>query len=288
MVADILPEEKRQEGFSILRVVANISWIIGPTIGGFVASINFFYLFVIDSIISCLVAFIIFRTLPETKPVTHEQAESESLLQTVGGYLHVLRDAAFMAFMLATILMMIIYQQMYTTLSVYLRDNHNINPKGYGLLMTTSAITVVLFQFWVSRLIKIRPPFLMMALGTLFYMIGFTLFGVFTAYVLFALNIVIITIGEMILVPTSQTLAANFAPEDLRGRYIAVFGLAWAIPATIGPGAAGYIIDNFNPNLLWYLGGLLCAVSALAYYILHLRLSTRHQFASAKKESQPA
>lgn len=79
MVADILPEEKRQEGFSILRVVANISWIIGPTIGGFVASINFFYLFVIDSIISCLVAFIIFRTLPETKPVTHEQAESESL-----------------------------------------------------------------------------------------------------------------------------------------------------------------------------------------------------------------
>ncbi len=184
--------------------------------------------------------------------------------------------------------MMIIYQQMYTTLSVYLRDNHNINPKGYGLLMTTSAITVVLFQFWVSRLIKIRPPFLMMALGTLFYMIGFTLFGVFTAYVLFALNIVIITIGEMILVPTSQTLAANFAPEDLRGRYIAVFGLAWAIPATIGPGAAGYIIDNFNPNLLWYLGGLLCAVSALAYYILHLRLSTRPQFASAKKESQPA
>src|SRR6266540_4236001 len=88
MIADILPEKKRQEGFGILRVVANFSWIIGPTIGGFLATINFFYLFVIDSIISCLVAFIIFRTLPETKPVTHEQAESESLLQTVGGYLH--------------------------------------------------------------------------------------------------------------------------------------------------------------------------------------------------------
>jgi len=287
MVADILPEEKRQEGFSILRVVANLSWIIGPTIGGFVASINFFYLFVIDSIISCLVAFIVFRTLPETKPEAHEQAESESILQTVGGYRHVLRDTVFMAFMVATVLMMIVYQQMYNTLSVYLRDNHNINPQGFGFLMTTSAITVVLFQFWVSRLIKTRPPFLLMAFGTLFYVIGFTLFGVFTAYILFALNIVIITIGETILVPTSQTLAANFAPEGLRGRYMAVFGLAWAIPATIGPAAAGYIIDNFNPNLLWYLGGLLCAVSALAYYVLHLRLMTKPQFASAKKESQP-
>src|SRR5574339_1296729 len=52
MIADILPDKKRQEGFGILRVVGNFSWIIGPTIGGFLASINFFYLFVIDSIIS--------------------------------------------------------------------------------------------------------------------------------------------------------------------------------------------------------------------------------------------
>ncbi len=124
---------------------------------------------------------------------------------------------------------------MYGTLSVYLRDNHNINPSGYGFLMTTSAITVVLFQFWVSRIIKYRPPFLMMALGTVFYMIGFALFGIVTAYFLFALNIVIITIGEMIVVPVSQSIASNFAPETMRGRYMAIFGLSWAIPSTSVP-----------------------------------------------------
>ena len=143
-----------------------------------------------------------------------------------------------MAFMTAGLLMMVVYLQMYGTLSVYLRDNHGITPSGYGFLMTTSAITVVLFQFWVSRMIKYRPPFLMMAIGTVFYMIGFALFGVVTAYFLFALNIVIITIGEMIVVPTSQAIATNFAPEDMRGRYMATFGLSWAIPSTIGPGAA--------------------------------------------------
>jgi len=288
MVADILPEGKRQEGFGILRVVGNLAWIIGPTIGGFVANINFFYLFVIDALISCIVALIIFRSLPETKPERHAHAENESLLQTIAGYRHVLRDTAFMAFLSASILMLIVYQQMYGSLSVYLRDVHQINPQGYGFLMTSSAITVVLFQFWVSRLIKRRPPFLMMAFGTFFYMIGFTLFGVFATYMLFVLNIVIITIGEMIVVPTSQALAANFAPEAMRGRYMAVFGLSWALPATIGPGAAGYIIDNFNPNLLWYLGGVLCAVSALAYYGLHLRLSKRPEFAMSQEKTQGA
>jgi len=42
MIADILPEEKRQEGFGILRVVGNFAWIIGPSIGGLVAKYNFF------------------------------------------------------------------------------------------------------------------------------------------------------------------------------------------------------------------------------------------------------
>jgi MFS family permease len=127
----------------------------------------------------------------------------------------------------------------------------------------------------------------MMALGTIFYMIGFALFGIVTAFFLFALNIVIITIGEMIVVPTSQALVAGFAPEAMRGRYMAVAGLSWAIPSTIGPGAAGYILDNYNPNLLWYIGGALCAISVFAYYLLHLRLGARPEFAPANEEAVP-
>jgi MFS family permease len=112
-------------------------------------------------------------------------------------------------------------------------------------------------------------------------MLGFGMFGFVSAYPLFALAIVVITIGEMIIMPTSQALAADFAPEEMRGRYMAVFGLTWMIPATIGPGAAGIILDNYNPNLLWYIGGVLCAISALSFYALHLRLGAQKRFAPA-------
>jgi len=280
MIADILPEEKRQEGFGILRVVGNFAWIIGPSVGGLVAKYNFFYLFVIDSILSCVVAVIIYRLLPETKPEVHaaEAHKQESLWETVKGYRLVLRDFAFMSFIVASVLMLLVYQQAYGSLSVFLRDVHQIDPQGYGFLMTSSAITVVLFQFWVSRKLRNRAPFLMMAFGTLFYMVGFSMFGLVSAYPLFLTAIVVITIGEMIVVPVSQGLAANFAPEKMRGRYMAVFGLSWAIPQTIGPGAAGYILDNFNPNLLWYIGGILCAVSAFGYWVLHWRLGKQKRF----------
>ena len=127
-----------------------------------------------------------------------------------------------------------------------------------------------------------------MALGTLFYMVGFSMFGFVTAYWLFASAIVIITIGEMVIMPTSQALAANFAPEEMRGRYMAVFGLTWMIPATLGPGSAGVILDNYNPNLLWYIGGLLCLVSAFAYYGLHLRLGSQKRFSPSALEEAPS
>ncbi|MFO8036323.1 MAG: MFS transporter [Anaerolineales bacterium] len=285
MVADLLPEKKRQEGFGILRVVANMSWIIGPTIGGYIANRNYFLLFLLDAVISCLVAAIFFFYIPETKPETTQ--EQTSILGTFAGYRVVLRDFAYVAFLVASMLMGIVYQQMYNSLSVYLRDNHGISPQGYGFLLTTSAITVILFQFRTTRLIKKYPAFIMMALGTLFYMVGFGMFGFVTAYWLFAAAIVIITIGEMVIMPTASALATNFAPEDMRGRYMAVFGVSWALPATVGPSAAGLILDNFNPNLLWFIGAGLCAISILSFYLLHLRLGELDRFQMTPVEEEP-
>jgi MFS family permease len=286
MIADILPEEKRQEGFGILRVVANISWIIGPVIGGFVADRSFFALFVIDAIISCIVAVLFYILIPETKPEPHPDAEHETLLQTFGGYRRALQDYSFVAFILASILMGLVYQQMYHTLSVYLRDVHGISPQGYGVLLTFSAVTVILFQFWTTRVIKTRPPFLMMALGVIFYAIGFGMFALVTLYLLFGAAIVVITIGEMIVMPTSSALAAHFAPEEMRGRYMAVFGLTYLVPSIFGPAAAGFILDNYNPNLVWVLGSILCVVSALCFYALHARLGRLERFAPAPPNGQ--
>jgi MFS family permease len=116
-------------------------------------------------------------------------------------------------------------------------------------------------------------------------MVGFGMFGFVTTYVLFALAIVVVTLGEMIVVPTSQGLAANFAPQEMRGRYMAVYGLSWSIPSTIGPGAAGVILDNLNPNLLWYIGGILCFVAAMGFYFLHLRLGREKRFIQEEAET---
>jgi len=278
MVADILPADKRSEGFGILRVVANFAWIIGPTIGGILASFNFLYLFLSDAVISVITALLVFRLLPETKPQPKEKTESESMAQTLRGYGQAFLDRPFLAFIIASILMILVYQQMYSSLSVFLRDVHHVDPQFYGLILSSSAVMVVLFQFSVSRYIKRYPPFLMMAAATFFYMIGFTMYGFVATTPLYIVAILIITVGEMIGMPTSNSLAAAFAPEDKRARYMAIFGLTWSVPSMIGPWAAGLVFDNFNPNYVWYIGGGLCVIAVFAFFLLHVRLGSRPQF----------
>ena len=104
MITDTLPEKKRTEGFGILRVVANLAWMIGPILGGFVANHLYSASFVTDAIVSCIVAFLFFWLIPESKSELQAGTIPESMFETFKGYIQVLRSAAFMAFIFAAIL----------------------------------------------------------------------------------------------------------------------------------------------------------------------------------------
>ncbi len=269
MIADILPEEKRADGYGILRVAFNLSVVIGPAIGGFLAARSYLLLFLSDAVISLLTVVLIAIFLPETKPLAHPDAPKESMTNTFAGYGQVFRNAAFMLFLGAVLLQVFTYMNMNTVLGVYLRDVHGTPESSYGILLSINAAMVVLMQFPITRRITKFPPMLMMALGTFLYVIGFSMYGYVNTYAMFIVAMVIITIGEMIVSPVSQALVASFAPEDMRGRYMAVSGFSWAIPFAVGPYLAGLIIDGPKPNLLWYAAGFVGLLSTFAFLALY-------------------
>jgi MFS family permease len=262
MVADMLPESQRAEGFGVLRVSFNLAVTIGPAIGGLLASRSYLLLFISDAVSSLIVAMLVLRFLPETRPRWGGERSGESLVGSLAGYRHVLRDVAFLLFMLANMMMALVYMQMNTTLGVYLRDVHGVALQSYGYLLSLNAGMVVLLQFSITRRIRAYAPMLMMALGSSLYALGFGMYGFVASYPLFALAMVIITLGEMIVAPVGQALVAQMSPEEMRGRYMAFFGFSWIIPSAVGPLLAGIALDNFNPNLVWYVAGVIGMLAA--------------------------
>jgi MFS family permease len=279
MVADMLAEEKRAEGFGVLRVVINLADTMGPMVGGLLASQSYLFLFIGDAVVSVIAAVIVYLRLQETRPVSDKEVPEESVAQAFGGYLKVVKDTVFVWFLGAFMLMVVVYMQMHTTLAVYLRDVHGIAEKGFGYMMSLNAALVVLFQIPITRRIKEYRPLVVMIAGTLLYAAGFGMVGIVSTYALFLVAIVVITAGEMLVSPVGQAIAARLSPEEMRGRYMAVFGFSWVIPTAVGPFLAGLVMDNFNPAWVWYCAGILALVSAGGYYLLlaGVKMGTRLQ-----------
>ena len=268
VVADLLPPEKRAEGYGIIRVIFNLAVAIAPAIAGFLIARSYLLLFIVDMIISLIAAAVVFLSLPETKPKSHPGSKPESVSQTFRGYGRVYRDVPFMAFVLVCVMMTLVYMNMNTTLGVFLRDFHGIPESGYGLLISLNAVLVVLFQFWLTRRLEKYKPLVMMCLGTILYAIGFAAYGFSRTYLMFTLAMVVITIGEMIIAPFQQAMVASFAPEEMRGRYMAVAGLSWGMAFAVGPYFAGILMDGSNPNWLWYACGMMGMLAAFGYLVL--------------------
>lgn len=286
MMADILPDSQRAQGFAIWRVVINVSAALGPAIGGLLASRSYLSLFITDALISVLVAILITSLLPETRAQIKKR-EQESMLQTFRGYGRVLRDTAFMFFWLAAVFTWTVYMQMNSTLAVYLRDSHGISEQGFGYLLSMNAILVVALQFAITRRMERYPPFLVMASGALLYAIGFSMYGFTSDYSYFVLAMIVITIGEMLIAPIGQAIVANLAPADMRGRYMAFFGFSFTIPGIVSTLLAGLIMDNADPRLVWYAAGLLGLIATGMYVSLHGRVSETQKEASYPKPTVP-
>jgi MFS family permease len=266
---DILPQEKRASGFGIRRVAFNLAIVIGPIIGGFIAARSYLALFIIDAIVSGIVALMVFLLIPETKPVSEEGKAQESTAQSFAGYLRVLRDGKFLAFTLVCMLTWLVYMNMNTTLGVFLRDQHGVPESGYGSIISINAAMVVLFQFSITRRTEKNPPMLMMALGAFFIASGLFLYGFVSTYLWFAVAIAILTVGEMVTIPIANAVVASFAPEEMRGRYNFIYGNSWGISFAVGPYLAGLIMDNYNPNWLWYACGIVGLITVLGFLTLH-------------------
>ena len=290
MIADVLPEEKRADGFGILRVVANLAVVIGPAIGGLLATRSYTLLFIIDVITSVITAAVFFLFVPETKPEVVPDpgeiaGEDLTLFETLAGYLKVTKDQIFMVFLMGSVLMVLAYMQMNTTLSVYLRDVHGIPDRGYGLLLSMNAAMVVLFQFWITRKIRHLAPMKVMAWGMVIYAVGFSMYGFVSTIWLFVTAMVIITIAEMLVSPVGQAIVAKLSPEDMRGRYMAVYGFSWTIPMAIGPLAAGLIMDNYDPNWVWYASGIIMLLAGSIFAGLQLKAAGRFENINGDKQT---
>lgn len=274
MMADVVPAEKRIDAYSILRLGNNLGVALGPSIGGFLSAISYSISFTTTGIGFLLITIIVVLFSIETRPAL---APVEKQSGKLGGYAKIAGDKKFMGLVVSYTLCRICSSILWMLLAVYTKQNFGISEKLYGFIPTTNAVMVILFQIWVTSRVKRHTPEKMMILGAAFYAVAVFAIAFGRGFWMFWLCMVVATIGEMILLPTSTTYASLLAPEDMRGRYMSLYTLTTGVGQGVGPWIGGLMNDSLGPQYIWYSGGTIGALGALAFWV-----NARHQLKSQK------
>jgi MFS family permease len=90
-------------------------------------------------------------------------------------------------------------------------------------------------------------------------LLGATAVGVALGVVVLLVGSVIYTLGELLGGPVTSAMAAEAAPEHLRGRYLSMIQLAWNVSSTVAPVAFAWLLD-LGETPLWFVLLALTAV----------------------------
>ena len=266
MVADLIPEMQRVEAYSLLRIVNNVGVAIGPAIGGFIAAKSFTAAFMICAVclfaVTLIVAFLMKETLP------FQSSNFIASFNNGSGLTRVFKDRFFMVFVAAFTMTGMANMLVFVLLPVYTKETFSMPESQIGFIMSINALMVVFFQVVITRSIRSFRPLNALAIGSIFYGIGVGSMAIWHNFLGFGFGMVIMTIGELIVAPTSTTLAANLAPADMRGRYMSIYGLGWGISHGFGPLIGGLANDSFGPRAIWYSGLVWGLIGATIFGLL--------------------
>ncbi len=270
MMADLIPPARRIDAYSLLRLSNNAGVAIGPAVGGFLAASSyntaFYFAAAGMTTYGLLLALLARETLPLAAANDPERFQ-HAVKERFGGYGRVLRDHTFISFTLAFWLTMISAAILWVLLAVYTKENFGLSESRYGLIPTTNALMVVFLQLPITQVTKRFKAMPVLAVGAFFYAVGVGSVALGSTFWGFWASMVIITLGELIMVPTSSTFVANLAPADMRGRYMSIYGLTWSIAHGVGPVIGGLLNDHLGPRTIWYGGSLIGMVSVILYLI---------------------
>jgi MFS family permease len=257
MMVDIVPEPDRVRAFSLNYWAVNLGFACAAIIAGFAASIDYLLLFVGDAATTLITAIITAIFLAETRPAARSaHKEAGPGLGTA------LKDRVFVVYLLLSLASVLVILQHLSTLPIsMLADGHS--AATYGAIIAVNGVLIVSGQLFIPRLIEGRDSAKVLAVAALLVGAGFGLVALAETPLVYALTVIIWTLGEMLQSPSNAATVAALSPPGLRGRYQGLNSLSWAVGGAFAPILGGLVLQKAGDAILWGGCFVLCALVAV-------------------------
>lgn len=265
MVGMLWPEGGRR-GFNTMYIAQNVGVAIGPALAGPIAQFSFTYIFMSNLamyIIFFMIAFFGYRNL-ETHTLSRKKEEREDLVKDNENGKRKDKATFYSLLIVSSVFLLatIAYSQWASTMSTHMQGL-GISLQEYGLLWTINGLIIITIQPLVSPILnryehKIKKQ---LVIGVIIMMLSFVVIQFAERFTIFAVAMVIITLGEILVWPAIPAIASRLSPKGLEGMYQGIVTSAGSIGRMIGPFFGGIMVDQFNMEILVWV---LCLIFIIA------------------------
>ncbi len=268
MVSDILPPDKRLEGYAITRSAGNLGWAVGPAIGGYMASYSYGFLFVIAAVVT-IISGVVFALFLKTSNSVQNTDKF-----TFRDILDIKDDPNLLYHSMLIFILYLVVAQLIATFSIYAVEIVGLSENQLGLIYTVNGLLVATLQIPITKLLQHKSFTFQLSLGAFIYAVGYSFIGLFSTFEYLMISIIIVTFGEMFMSPPSLALTSKMAPKGRMGRYMGIFGFFVASGWSFGPMYGGFILEHFadKPLIAWMLISSLAVIAGVGYIIFAKRL----------------
>jgi predicted MFS family arabinose efflux permease len=246
MIADLVPRERHEQAYAAVRVAANLGITLGPPAGGLFLALGSWSALFVGAASLFFGGFVLaLRFLPRHGDYAPEEPPTRHSFGVI------VRDRPFLLFLVSSALAWLVYVSFEVVLPISLVQAHGLAPSTWGFLVIVNPIVVTLFQLRLTRLLRPVPAPLKLAVALPLMGFPFLLLRVVDAVPVVALMILVFVVGEMLWVPTSQTIVAGLAPADVRGAYMGAFGSMAATGFALAPFLGLQIRATYGDDAVW-------------------------------------
>ncbi len=257
-------------GIALIRLAINLGCAIGPVVGGIIiARISYDYLFWIDGITCIIAASLLFLAL---KPKASRKKESEEVVIKEGVPAH--RNGTYMLFFFIILISSMAFVQYFSSVPLYYEQEHGLSEDVIGLLFLLNAGMIVFLEMpLVGWLEKIGISKAMATFWGIFFVgVSFIVLNMSAWSGVLVIGMILMTIGEMIGSPFSNSLALEMAPKGRKGSYMAFYTMSWSFAHIFGHKGSMDAVNAIGFDATWtilFIASM--AVGALTIWLHRLR-----------------
>jgi predicted MFS family arabinose efflux permease len=265
--ATFSPVAVRTRALALVRLATNLGMAVGPAVGGVLAVNHYAWLFVGDALTCWAAALVLWLTLRRVAPgAAVRAADRRSPVSSPW------RDRPYLAFLVLVVGWGMIFMQIWSTLPLYWRLHYGLGEDVIGLLLAFNPVVIVLFEMVLLHAVEHLNPLRVVAVGTVLIGAGFvaTSFGRGALYAV--ATVAVWTLGEMLSLPLTNSVAGHRAPAGLSGAYMGAYTLAFSAALVLGPTTGTAVFQAFGGDALWLGAGAAAVLLAGAFRVLAPRL----------------